>query len=72
MATKQNDNDEGDASLFSADLSLVYRPPRSTLRQFLWRWRMFFESTFALSMFEGWEKILIGASSPRLEDDVFS
>jgi len=72
MATKQNDNDEGDASLFSADLSLIYRPPRSTLRQFLWRWRMCFESTFALSMFEGWEKILIGASPPRLEDDVYS
>jgi len=70
--TKQNDNDEGDASLFSADLSLVYRPPRSALRQFLWRWRMCFESTFALSMFEGWEKILIGASPPRLEDDVYS
>lgn len=30
-----------------------------------------FESTFALTMLEGWEKILIGASSPLL-DNVFN
>ncbi|KAI9457616.1 hypothetical protein BJY52DRAFT_1271838 [Lactarius psammicola] len=27
----------------------------------MWRWRMLFESTFALSMLEGWEKILVVA-----------
>lgn len=27
-----------------------------------------FESTFALTMCEGWEKILIGVSSPLLDD----
>jgi hypothetical protein len=67
MATKQSNNDRG-ASLLAADLALVYTPPRSALRHFFWKWRVRFESTFALSMFEGWEKILVGASSPLLGD----
>jgi hypothetical protein len=32
------------------------------LKILLWRWRMWFESTFVLSMLEPWEKILIGES----------
>ncbi len=68
MATKQNSNNRG-ASLIGTDYSLVYKPPRSAIRRFFWRWRILFESTFALSMFEAWEKILIGASSP-LSDEV--
>lgn len=63
MATKQSNVDKG-ASLLTADLALVYTPPRSALHHFFWKWRVRFEATFALSMFEGWEKILIGAS-PR-------
>ncbi|KAI0288328.1 hypothetical protein BC826DRAFT_882640, partial [Russula brevipes] len=38
-----------------------YRPPSSAFRRFIWKWRMWFESTLALSMLEGWEKILIVA-----------
>ena len=56
--TKQNDDD----AIFATDLRLVYTPPKSTVRHIIWRWLMLFESTFALSMFEGWEKILIGTS----------
>ena len=62
MATTKRNNDSG--SVFPADLSLVYRPPNTPFKRFIWRWRMLFESTFALSMFEGWEKILIGTSCP--------
>ncbi|KAH9991986.1 hypothetical protein BJV74DRAFT_771913 [Russula compacta] len=40
-------------------MGLHYEPPRSALQCFFWRWRMCFESTFALSMFEGWEKIFV-------------
>lgn len=54
--TKQNDDS---VPSFAMDLALVYKPPKSPFRRFIWRWRMLFESTFALSMFEGWEKILI-------------
>ncbi|KAF9559089.1 hypothetical protein CPC08DRAFT_666792 [Agrocybe pediades] len=35
------------------------RPPKSKLGIFLWRRRMWFESTFVLSMLEPWEKILL-------------
>ncbi|KAI0275841.1 hypothetical protein BGY98DRAFT_920087 [Russula aff. rugulosa BPL654] len=58
MVTKQYKN-ERSASILTPDLSLVYKPPRSATRRFFWRWRILFESTFALTMFEGWEKILI-------------
>jgi Small subunit of serine palmitoyltransferase-like len=67
MATKQIDeNVDANTSLFTTDLSLVYKPPRSGFRRFIWRWRMRFESTFALSLFEGWEKILVGTSNPPM------
>jgi len=69
MATKQHDDDR-DVSLFSTDLSLVYTPPRSSFRRFLWGWRISFESTFALSMFEGWEKIVVGTSPLLLGDTI--
>ncbi|KAF8269454.1 hypothetical protein EI94DRAFT_1574159 [Lactarius quietus] len=59
MATTKQNNDGG--PIFAADLGLVYRPPNTPFRRFIWRKRMLFESTFALSMFEGWEKILIVA-----------
>jgi hypothetical protein len=39
----------------------IYRPPKSALGAFLWRRRMWFEATFALSMLEPWEKVLVGA-----------
>jgi hypothetical protein len=68
MPTKQN-SDARSASLTGTDYTLVYKPPRSAIRRFFWRWRILFESTFALSMVEAWEKILIGASPP-LSDDV--
>ncbi|KAJ7267454.1 hypothetical protein C8J57DRAFT_1450499 [Mycena rebaudengoi] len=35
------------------------RRPDSKLAVFLWRRRMWFESTFVLSMLEPWEKILL-------------
>ncbi|KAF9479538.1 hypothetical protein BDN70DRAFT_878710 [Pholiota conissans] len=33
--------------------------PDTPVAQFFWRWRMWFESTFVLSMLEPWEKILL-------------
>ncbi|KAJ7621190.1 hypothetical protein FB45DRAFT_798945 [Roridomyces roridus] len=33
--------------------------PSSFIAVFFWRWRMWVESTFALSMLEPWEKILL-------------
>ncbi|KAF8880552.1 hypothetical protein BD779DRAFT_1446183, partial [Infundibulicybe gibba] len=36
-----------------------HRPPKSQVGRFLWRKRMWFESTFVLSMLEPWEKILL-------------
>jgi Small subunit of serine palmitoyltransferase-like len=67
MATKQReDNDDASTPLFTTDLGLVYKPPRSAFRRFFWRWRICFESTLALSMFEGWEKFLIRTSHLRI------
>lgn len=37
-------------------LALPYRPPRSWLGAFIWRRRVWLETTFALSMLENWEK----------------
>ncbi|KAJ7254632.1 hypothetical protein B0H12DRAFT_972904, partial [Mycena haematopus] len=39
--------------------SYTRRPTSSKLAVVLWRGRMWFESTFALSMLEPWEKILL-------------
>jgi hypothetical protein len=43
------------------DLRATRRPPKdaSSFRVFLWRQRIWFESTFVLSMLEPWEKILL-------------
>ncbi|KAG6864731.1 hypothetical protein C0991_007473 [Blastosporella zonata] len=35
------------------------RKPKSPLAIFIWRRRMWFESTFVLSMLEPWEKVLL-------------
>ncbi|KAK0213093.1 hypothetical protein DFS33DRAFT_1377554 [Desarmillaria ectypa] len=35
------------------------RPPKSKVALLFWRWRMWFESTFVLSMLEPWEKIML-------------
>ena len=40
-------------------LALPYRPPESSLGAYLWRKRLWFESTFALSMLQPWEKIML-------------
>ena len=47
-------------------LHLPYRPPRSKLAAFLWRRRLWVETTFALSMMQPWEKIVVGACCPCL------
>lgn len=39
-------------------VSALSRTPTSAVRRFLWRRQIWFESTFALSMLEPWEKIL--------------
>jgi len=40
-------------------LELPYRAPDNFLGTFLWKWRLWFETTFALSMLQPWEKVLI-------------
>ena len=40
-------------------LALPYRPPESSLGAFLWRKRLWFETTFALSMLQPWEKLML-------------
>lgn len=40
------------------DLSFA-RPPKSAVAQFFWRGRMWFETTFVLSLMEPWEKVLV-------------
>ncbi|KAG8678495.1 hypothetical protein FRC09_019790 [Ceratobasidium sp. 395] len=40
-------------------VSSLSRTPSSAIKRFLWRRQIWFESTFALSMLEPWEKILI-------------
>ena len=40
-------------------LDLPYRPPKSPLGAFLWRRRMWLETTIGLSLLEPWEKVLV-------------
>ncbi|KAH7340697.1 hypothetical protein B0J17DRAFT_652436 [Rhizoctonia solani] len=40
-------------------VSSLSRTPSSAVKRFLWRRQIWFESTFALSMLEPWEKMLI-------------
>ena len=65
MVTTEHNDDS--APSFAMDLALVYKPPKTAIRHFIWRWRMVIESTFALSMCEGWEKILIGTSCTQTQ-----
>ncbi|KAH8079074.1 hypothetical protein BXZ70DRAFT_961119 [Cristinia sonorae] len=39
--------------------NLPYRAPQNAFGAYCWRWRLWFESTFALSMLQPWEKVLI-------------
>ncbi|KZT70703.1 hypothetical protein DAEQUDRAFT_667385 [Daedalea quercina L-15889] len=38
---------------------MPYRPPRTKLAAFLWRRRLWLETTFALSMMQPWEKVVV-------------
>lgn len=47
-------------------LQLPYRAPRSKFAAFLWRRRLWIETTFALTMMEPWEKVVASAHLPLL------
>ena len=49
------------ADVFLA-VNLPYRPPKSPLGAFVWRRRMWLETTTGLSLLEPWEKLLTRAS----------
>ncbi|KAH9918097.1 uncharacterized protein B0H18DRAFT_883123 [Fomitopsis serialis] len=40
-------------------LHMPYRAPRSRLAKFVWRRRLWLETTFALSMMQPWEKVVV-------------
>ncbi|EJD37753.1 hypothetical protein AURDEDRAFT_72932 [Auricularia subglabra TFB-10046 SS5] len=40
-------------------LDLTYTPPQNRVTRFFWAQRMRFECSYALSMLEPWEKILV-------------
>ncbi|KAH9830210.1 uncharacterized protein C8Q71DRAFT_717379 [Rhodofomes roseus] len=40
-------------------LQMPYRAPRGKLAVFLWRRRIWIETTFALSMMQPWEKVVV-------------
>ncbi|KAI9066156.1 hypothetical protein FKP32DRAFT_1674114 [Trametes sanguinea] len=44
-------------TIFGVHLPL--RPPKNPVGAYLWRWRVWFETTSGLVVFEPWEKILI-------------
>ena len=39
-------------------LELPYKPPKNPIAAYIWRWRLWGEVTFALSMLQPWEKLL--------------
>ncbi|KAI0367258.1 hypothetical protein BV20DRAFT_950525 [Pilatotrama ljubarskyi] len=45
------------SALFGIDLP--YRPPKNRVGAYLWRWRLWIETTIGLSLLEPWEKILV-------------
>lgn len=45
------------AALFSVEMP--YRPPKNPVGAFLWRRRMWVETTMGLSVLEPWEKVMI-------------
>lgn len=54
------DNDALNRCLISPKPDLNWtRPPKSRWRKILWRWRIWIEVTFVLSMLEPWEKIML-------------
>ncbi|KIM43574.1 hypothetical protein M413DRAFT_443500 [Hebeloma cylindrosporum] len=40
------------------DFSFTKRPKTKT-REFFWRWRIWVEATFALTVYEPWEKVVV-------------
>ncbi|GJE93995.1 hypothetical protein PsYK624_101630 [Phanerochaete sordida] len=54
------------AALFSVEMP--YRPPKSRVGAFLWRRRMWLETTMGLSVLEPWEKLMICASLVSFPD----
>ena len=46
--------------------ALPYSPPKSAVGKFLWRKRMWLETTFALSMLQPWEKLCLCTPSLSL------
>lgn len=50
-------------------LALPYRAPESSVGAYLWRKRLWFETTFALSMMQPWEKLIFSASTARFVCD---
>ena len=54
-------------------IEMPYRPPKSPLGAFLWRQRVWLETTAGLSLLEPWEKVLIRKRPPvpRLRLEVF-
>ena len=44
-------------------IHLPYRAPKNPVGAFLWRQRVWLETTFGLCLFEPWEKILIRESA---------
>lgn len=45
-------------------LELPYRAPKSAFGTLIWKWRLWIEVTFALSMLQPWEKVLVGTYNP--------
>lgn len=45
------------------DFSFTRRPKTKT-REFFWRWRIWIEATFALTVYEPWEKVVVCKCSP--------
>jgi hypothetical protein len=58
---KAQENEDGRwAALFSAELA-PYRAPSAPLANAIFRWRLWFESTFVFTLLEPWEKGLLSA-----------
>lgn len=42
------------------NLRLPYQPPTSAVGAYIWRKRLWVETTFALTMMQPWEKLILG------------
>ncbi|KAI0828543.1 hypothetical protein BC628DRAFT_1363185 [Trametes gibbosa] len=58
------------STLFGVDLP--YRPPKSAVGAFIWRRRIWIETTWGLSVLEPWEKLLVLAIFYLLTTLVFT